>query len=67
MTVKQILEAVEPAKPMTRATLYTHLDALRIKPVGARQKPQQYPADTPGRILRRLGLTAANHNRRKAA
>ncbi|MDE2100749.1 MAG: hypothetical protein KGL39_26120 [Patescibacteria group bacterium] len=64
MTIENILKQVAPAKPMTRATLYTWLRKLRIKPVGARQHPQQYPDDTPERILAKLGL---NSKTRRAA
>jgi hypothetical protein len=56
-TVKQILAELEPHKPMTPKTLYSHLGALAIKPVGkVRQCPQLYPGDTPKRILNRLGI-----------
>jgi hypothetical protein len=69
MTVTQILLAIAPKKPMTRETLYTHLRALRIKPVSrVRQIPQLYPEDTADRVLKRLGFTpgkVAKRNRRQ--
>jgi hypothetical protein len=58
MTVSQILTKVVPHRDMSVRTLYSHISALKVKPVGtARQRPQQYPDDTPDRILKRLGLT----------
>ena len=58
MTITQILGKVAPRKAMSKRTLYTHISALRVKPLGtARQRPQQYPDDTPARILKRLGVT----------
>ncbi len=65
MTIEKILEVLEPAKPMSRATLYTWLRKLRIKPLGARQHPQQYPDDTPEVIKRKLGLNG--YAKRRAA
>lgn len=64
MTTEQILEQLAPAKPMTRATLYTWLRKLRIKPLGARQHPQQYPDDTPQIILHKLGLNGHSKGRK---
>jgi len=57
MTVDQIIADLRYYKPITRRTLYKHLRALKIKPLGVRQKPQQYPEDAPERILRRLGIS----------
>ena len=56
MTIKQILDRVGERKPITTKTFYRYLAACKIKPAGARQKPQQYPDDTPDRILAHLGL-----------
>jgi len=65
MTVTQILVSIAPYKEMSHATLYKHLRELRIKPVGAvRQIPQQYPEDTPTRVLKRLGITPKRNNHR---
>ncbi|HWH79907.1 MAG TPA: hypothetical protein VNT76_21145, partial [Candidatus Binatus sp.] len=61
---------LSPDKPMTQATLYGYLRRFKIKPLGAiRQCPQQYPDDTPARILKGLGLTrnARNARNRRAA
>jgi hypothetical protein len=56
MTVPEILQELKPKKPLSRAQLYVHLRRLKIKPIGARQIPAQYPQDTPHRILLRLGI-----------
>ncbi|MDE3067775.1 MAG: hypothetical protein KGJ60_09515 [Verrucomicrobiota bacterium] len=56
MTIKEIIETLQPVKPMTRATLYTYLRILGIKPIGkVRQSPQLYPDDTPVKIRHLLG------------
>jgi hypothetical protein len=65
MTVTQILVELAPHKPMTAKTLYGHINALKIEPIGnVRQCPQQYPDDTPKRVLKRLGITLAPAQRR---
>lgn len=56
MTITEILKSLEPARRMSRETLYTHLRALDIRPLGVRQSPQNYPDNTAARVLRRLGL-----------
>ena len=56
MTVKQIIEAIEPHRKISRETVYVHLRRLRIKPLGVRQNPQNYPDNTPEKILKRLGI-----------
>lgn len=63
MTIREILHALDPVKPMTPNALYTHLRALKIKPIGVRQIPQQYPADTLNRILLRLGIERPSKTR----
>ena len=68
-TVAQILVEVGQFQPMTPPTLYGHLRALKIKPLGVRQCPQRYPDDAPTLILKRLGITQpveARSKRRKA-
>ena len=57
MTITEIVEAIRPLKSLTREGLYPHLHALKIKPLGARQRPQRYPDDTAERVLIRLGFT----------
>ena len=68
MTIPQIHKAIRPHKRVSRTTLYTYLRRFRIKPVGVRQCPQRYPADTAARILKALGITTNGnhvHQRRK--
>lgn len=57
MTVNEILEELKPVKPMSRFWLYEQMRRLKIKPIGASQRPQRYPDDTAERILIRLGFT----------
>ena len=38
------------------AAFYRHKQELKLFPVGARQHPQRYPADTVQRILAHFGL-----------
>ena len=56
MTVNQILKELKPVKPLSRAQLYVHMRRCKIKPLGVRQRPQHYPADTATRLLFRFGL-----------
>lgn len=57
MTIREILRALEPTKPISVAALYSHLRKLKIRPISrVRQIPQQYPDDTPDRLLIRLGF-----------
>jgi hypothetical protein len=57
MTIEQIQTEMKPEKPVSRARLYVYLDRFKIKPVSrVRQTPQQYPEDTPQKILAKLGL-----------
>lgn len=65
MTVEKILTEVRPLKPMSRETLYVCLRRFKIKPLGVRQRPQQYPEDTPSRILAKLGLVKPNGKARR--
>jgi hypothetical protein len=67
MTVHEILKRVDPVKPMTAQTLYNYIRKLKIKPLSkVRQHPQQYPANTHSRILKRLGLNGRRNLRRAA-
>ena len=68
MTLTEIIVALAPYKPMTRDTLYKHFRALKIKPIGARQRPQHWPENTPERLLKRLGFKPCkSRNARKLA
>ncbi len=56
-TIPAVHKEVTKRKSMTRATMYAHIRALKIRPLGeVRQIPQLYPADTATKILKRLGL-----------
>lgn len=57
MTITQIIDQLRPLKPLSREGLYPHLRALKIKPIGVRQRPQRYPEDAAERVLLRLGFT----------
>lgn len=63
MTITEILEAVAPFRRISRETLYVHLRALKVKPIGVRQCPQHYPPDTAQRVLRRLGFKLTKQQR----
>lgn len=59
MTIEEIRRELKPVKPISRERLYFYFRKFKIKPMsppGVRLKPQQYPADTPHRILFKLGL-----------
>lgn len=57
MTIQEIRDELKPVKPLSRERLYFYFRKFRIKPVGIRQIPAQYPNDTPQRLLLRFGLT----------
>ena len=57
MTITQIHVEVSRARPVTLRQLWRWVKKLNIKPLGIRQRPQQYPADAADTILRALGLT----------
>ena len=57
MTLQSICGQLESAgKPAHLKTVHNYLRTLKIKPLGARQRPQNYPADSAARILQHLGL-----------
>lgn len=57
MTVLEIQRRVaKKGKSMTRAGLYKHIKALRLKPRGV-ARPAIYPDDSADKILIRLGFT----------
>jgi hypothetical protein len=58
MTLLDIIAAVSKFKPVGRRQIIRYRDALKIMPLGVRQRPQQYPADAAERILQHLGLSA---------
>ena len=56
MTVYEILRKVSEEKPVSRTQIYHYFKALKIKPLGARQKPQRFPDDAADKILLHLGF-----------
>lgn len=54
MTLQDILEAVCKHKQVKRPTLYEYMRVCRIKPIGARQRPQNFPEDSAERIIKHL-------------
>jgi hypothetical protein len=60
MTTAQIKNTLAAAgKPVGTSQLYVYLNRLKIRP-RARLRPAIYPADTPRRILRFMGITPAS-------
>lgn len=59
MTIDEITKRVNALKPVKRRQVQRYIKACNITPLGARQRPQQYPGDAPKRILIHLGLNAA--------
>lgn len=57
MTIQEIRDELKPVKPLSRERLYFYFRKFKIRPVGIRQIPAQYPDDTPQRLLLRFGLT----------
>jgi hypothetical protein len=55
-TIQTILSELNQVKPCTRQNLYVYLGRLNIKPLGVRQRPQNYPPDTAARVLHHLGF-----------
>jgi hypothetical protein len=56
MTLEQIQSDVSRVKPVSKRTLFRYIHALKIQPLGRKQRPQQYPAATPQKIIIYLGL-----------
>lgn len=56
MTVQQIIAELKPEKPISRETFYSYCRRFKIRPLGVRQRPQLYPADTVTRLRLKLGL-----------
>ena len=49
-------ELARAGKVVQEAQLYRYLRACEIRPMGVRQRPQNYPADSARRILAHLGI-----------
>lgn len=56
MTIEQIIQEVRTVKSVTRRQVFRYFKACKIQPLGARQRPQQYPADAASRIKLHLGF-----------
>ena len=56
MTIDQIQEKLAPFKPASKRQVIRYLNACKVKPMGIRQRPQQYPANAVDKIMMRLGL-----------
>ena len=57
-TIQTVLTEINQVKQCGRAQLYIYLRQFGIAPIGVKQRPQLYPADTANRILTHLGITA---------
>lgn len=56
MQINEIIDAVGKFKPVKRRQVCRYLVAFKIAPLGIRQRPQQYPANSAQLILAYLGL-----------
>lgn len=58
MTINSIQRHLRDAakKSVKRRQVYNYFTVLGIEPIGARQRPQQYPEDSAHRILAHLGF-----------
>jgi len=62
MTIEQITLHVNRFKPASRRQVIRYLNACNLKPLGARQRPQQYPDTSATEILAHLGLCTGGTN-----
>jgi hypothetical protein len=51
MTIAQIQKQVAPVKKLSRNGFYRYFERLQIKPIGCRQRPQNFPDDAADRII----------------
>jgi hypothetical protein len=58
MTTDQIVLELSKVKKISRVHAFRLLKAAAIAPVGARQRPQQYPENSVARLLSYLGFEA---------
>jgi hypothetical protein len=63
MTVREIHESVNQFKEVSRSQLYNYFSALKIEPIGARQRPQRFPDNSANRVLVHLGFVPPVHQR----
>lgn len=59
ITFKEVHAEVSKVVPMTERTLYNDLKQLGIRPIGKRQRPQCYAADSAARVLVARGYREA--------
>ena len=59
MTIEQIKSRMTAVKPVDIRTVKRYLRSLNIKQLGIRQRPQNYPDNTPALILSALGFETA--------
>jgi uncharacterized protein YjbK len=58
MTVIQIQQKICERKPCSLLTVRRYIRKAKLQPLGARQRPQNYPEDSAERILAYLGLNS---------
>lgn len=56
MTITQIQAQLAEHRVLSRQQLYAYFKACEIRPIGCRQRPQNYPNDSADRILAHLGF-----------
>jgi hypothetical protein len=56
MTIDQIHQFVRTLKPVSRRQVCRYLKEFNIAPSGHRQRPQQFPPESGGIILTKLGF-----------
>ena len=61
-TVDEILLEIQQHKTCSKVHLWRQIRNLGIKPIGASQRPQRYPADAAATILRNWGIEPAGTN-----
>lgn len=59
-TINRVLDEVtKKGRPLSRRQFYRFAKELEIQPLGTRQRPQRWPADTAIKIIVHLGLGEA--------
>lgn len=56
MTLREVQKALRPFKKVTVWQVRNYITECHIQHLGVRQRPQQWPKETPEIILRHLGL-----------
>jgi hypothetical protein len=56
MTIHEITEAIQPHKLVSKRQVIRYMNACKIKPSGARQRPQRYPDNSANLVLVHLGI-----------